>query len=123
MFLLKALDRVPNFLRHIYTMLIVTCGWGIFQLNSMKAVWIYFKAMFGGGAGAYAPGDLYYLASYAAVIIVSAVLSTDLLRRLWDRLPEKARSVLRPVGVAALLFMSTAYLVDSTYNPFLYFRF
>lgn len=122
-FLLKALDRVPNFLRHIYTMLIVTCGWGIFQLNSMKAVWIYFKAMFGGGAGAYAPGDLYYLASYAAVIIVSAVLSTDLLRRLWDRLPEKARSVLRPVGVAALLFMSTAYLVDSTYNPFLYFRF
>lgn len=123
-FLLKALDKTPNFIRHIYTMLVVTCGWAIFQLDSMKAVWAYFKAMFGGGAaGLYASGDLYYLASFAAVLIVSAVLSTDLMKKLWDRLPRKAAGILRPVGIVCVLVLSTAYLVDSTYNPFLYFRF
>jgi alginate O-acetyltransferase complex protein AlgI len=123
-FLLKTLERAPNFLRHIYTMVIVTCGWAIFQLDSMKAVFTYFKAMFGGGqAGLYASGDLYYLASYAVVLILAAVFSTELFKNIWNRLSPKVRSVVCPVGVAAVLFLSTAYLVDSTYNPFLYFRF
>ncbi|HNX99658.1 MAG TPA: MBOAT family protein [Oscillospiraceae bacterium] len=123
-FLLKVLERTPGVIRRLYTMLIVTCGWGIFQLNSLKAVAVYFKAMFGFGAGGLSDaGDLYYLAGYAAVLLAAALFSTDLLRRGWERLPQKVRGVLCPLGVCAILFLSTAYLVDSTYNPFLYFRF
>lgn len=123
-FLLKVLDRTPGFIRHLYTMLVATCGWGIFQLDSMKAVGTYFRAMFGfGSAGFSASGDLYYLGSYAVVLVLAAVFSTDFLRRRWDRLSVKVRNVLCPIGVCAILFLSTAYLVDSTYNPFLYFRF
>jgi alginate O-acetyltransferase complex protein AlgI len=123
-FLLKALNRAPDFIGHVYTMLIVTCGWAIFQLDSMKAVFVYFKAMFGfGQAGISVSADLYYLASYAVILVLAAILSTDLLSKMWKKLPLKARNVLCPVGVAAVLFLSTAYLVDSTYNPFLYFRF
>ena len=123
-FLLKALDHIPGFFRHIYTMLVVICGWVIFQLDSMSQVWTYIKAMFGGGsAGLYASGDLYYLASFAVILIVAIICSTDLLKNLWQRIPKKAQNIICPVGIVAILVLSTAYLVDSTYNPFLYFRF
>jgi len=123
-FLLKALDKVPSFFRHLYTMLVVTCGWAIFQLDSMKAVWTYFKAMFGGGAaGLYVSGDIYYLASFAVIIILAALFSTDILKKLWSGIPRRITKILCPVGIICILVLSTAYLVDSTYNPFLYFRF
>ena len=50
-------------------------------------------------------------------------MSRPLGGRLWARLPEKAGRVLTPVLMLAALVLSTAYLVDGSYNPFLYFRF
>lgn len=49
--------------------------------------------------------------------------STPLAAKLWKRLPEKPRLALLPILLLAGLVFSTAYLVDATYNPFLYFRF
>lgn len=123
-FLLRVLEKTPGFLRHIYTMLVVICGWAIFQLDNLQQVGSYLGAMFGfGGAGLSAQNDLYYLASYGVILIVAIILSTNGLKTLFEKLPQRVRNVLSPIGVAAILVLSTAYLVDSTYNPFLYFRF
>ena len=51
------------------------------------------------------------------------VASTDLGKRCWRRLPEMAQQVLTPILMLLALTLSTAYLVDGSYNPFLYFRF
>ena len=56
-------------------------------------------------------------------LAVLAVASTTLGRDLWRRLPERAEKVLTPVLMLASLLLCTAYLVDGSYNPFLYFRF
>ena len=63
------------------------------------------------------------LRSYAVTFLVLIVASTTLGKTVWGRLPEKARKVLTPVLMALSLVVCTAYLVDGSYNPFLYFRF
>ena len=84
----------------------------------------FYRSLFGFGTGGTAsPEDLFYLKNYALVLIVGAVGCTPLAKKLYDRLPEPIRSCLTVVLIAAVLVLSTAYLVDSTYNPFLYFRF
>jgi alginate O-acetyltransferase complex protein AlgI len=57
------------------------------------------------------------------VLAILVFASLPVGKRLFLRLPEKARAVLVPVLILLVLLISTAYLVDSTYNPFLYFRF
>ena len=57
------------------------------------------------------------------MLIIAAVASTPLAAKLWKRMPEKPRLALLPNQLLAGLVFSTAYLVDATYNPFLYFRF
>lgn len=122
-FLLKPLRRVPV-LATVYTLIVAICGWVIFDLPSMSAALGYYRAMFGGGSGVFFNGtDLFYFKNYAAVFLVAILAATPLGRDLYARLGEKAKAALTPVLIAAVLVLSTAYLVDATYNPFLYFRF
>ena len=65
----------------------------------------------------------YYLGSYGLSLLAACVASTPLMAGLWRRLPQRAERVLLPVVILAGLLLCTAYLVDATYNPFLYFRF
>ncbi len=124
MFLLKWLDRLPRFVGHIYTLLIAISGWVIFQQTSVGQTMVFFKAMYGfGQAGFIAGKDLYYLAGFGALLLVGCAASLPAGRDLYKKLPEKCRAVAAPVLIAVVLVVSTAYLVDSTYNPFLYFRF
>jgi alginate O-acetyltransferase complex protein AlgI len=123
-FLLKSMERWPAVLRHLYTMLIVMVGWVIFQLDDLGAVGAYLAAMFGmGKAGLGTSADLFYLTSYGVTFVIGILSCTPAGTRLFARLPEKARAVLTPVLIVLVLVISTAYLVDATYNPFLYFRF
>ena len=57
------------------------------------------------------------------LLVMLAVASTPLMAKLFGKLPEKARDLLLPILIAAGLLVSVAYLVNATYNPFLYFRF
>ena len=59
----------------------------------------------------------------ALTLLLLTVGSTRLPRKVWNRLPERARDLLGPLLMAAGLVICTAYLVDGSYNPFLYFRF
>ena len=67
--------------------------------------------------------SLYYLRSYAVVFAVSILGATPLVKNLAMRVPEKVAAALEPLALVALLLTCTAYLVDGSFNPFLYFRF
>ena len=122
LFLLKWLKKAPA-VGHIYTLLIAVCGWVLFQLNSVGQAFDYYRAMFFGGAGLFAPEDLFNLGAFGLILSIAVFASMPLGKKLFSRLPEKLRSVAAPVLVVLVLVLSTAYLVDATYNPFLYFRF
>lgn len=121
---LKVLEKAPRFVGHVYTVFVAVCGWVLFQLTSLPACAVYYKAMFGfGGSGFIKPVDTFYLASFAVMFAVSIIACTPLLSNLYKKLPQKTQSYATPVIIVLILVICTAYLVDATYNPFLYFRF
>ncbi|MDE7055154.1 MAG: MBOAT family protein [Oscillospiraceae bacterium] len=122
LFLGKYLEKLPDVLRHAYTMLIVLIGWALFAVEDMGRLGAYFRSLFGGG-GLYAPVDGYRLRTYLPTLVILAIGSTPLMKRVWDKLGERGQAALQPVLVLAALVLCTASLVDAGYNPFLYFRF
>lgn len=106
-------------LSHVYLVLVSLVLFTVFGDHSL----INLAVMFGGGA----PADgntLYYLQSYAPVLLIAAVGATPLMRDLARRIEgTRAAVVLEPLVTLGLLILSTAYLVDGSFNPFLYFRF
>ena len=121
-FLLKNLEKVPV-LAHIYALLVAVVGWMLFQLNSVGEVVHYWGAMFGASGAAATTADAFYARSYAVILFIAAIAATPVPKKLFQRIPQRVQNVLTPVLVALCLVISTAYLVDATYNPFLYFRF
>lgn len=121
---------------HIYTIVLVWISWALFAFDNMTKVTQYLKAMFGlNGAGFVNTESMYLLLSYAVLLLVLILAATPYPRRIALKLLDKAEgiqaktagsvisSVLQVAFVAVIFFISTAYLVDATYNPFLYFRF
>lgn len=122
-YLLKdILKKTPAVIKHIYTLIVVFVGWGIFAIDDMKLGLRYLASCFG-GAKFFTAADGYLLKSYAVTFIVLIIASTTLGKKTWQRIPEKVRKVLTPILMALAMFVCTAYLVDGSYNPFLYFRF
>ena len=66
---------------------------------------------------------LYYLRSYLPILIIAILAATPLAKNLWAKLSTRGRQVAVPVLMLAGLALATAYLVDGSFNPFLYFRF
>ena len=122
-FLGKLLQKLPAALQHLYTLFLVLVSWTIFAVEDFGHMGAYLKAMFGLGGGLTNDNVSYYFFSFLPMLIIAAVASTPLAAKLWKRLPEKPRLALLPILLLAGLVFSTAYLVDATYNPFLYFRF
>ena len=123
-FLGKVLQKLPGAVQHVYTLFLVLVSWAIFAVEDFSHMGMYLRAMFG-----FAPGGLmngavgYYFSSFLPMLIIGCVASTPLAAKLWSKLPEKTMKVVLPVLLLGGLIFSTAYLVDATYNPFLYFRF
>ena len=118
------IDRWPRALQHLYTLFLVLVSWAIFAVEDFGQLGGYLSAMFGLAGGGLADGAFrYYLGSYGLSLLAACVASTPLMAGLWRRLPQRAERVLLPVVILAGLLLCTAYLVDATYNPFLYFRF
>ena len=124
LWLRKWIDRWPRVLQHLYTLFLVLVSWAIFAVEDFGQLGGYLSAMFGLAGGGLADGAFrYYLGSYGLSLLAACVASTPLMAGLWRRLPQRAERVLLPVVILAGLLLCTAYLVDATYNPFLYFRF
>ncbi len=122
-FLLKLIYRLPRVFGHIYTLLTVIIGWVLFSVEDLPLTLAYLSSMFGGGSGLLSPEFLYYMKNFGVMLAILAFASTPLPKLLYQRLPKKLAAVTTPLFVALILLFCTAYLVDGTYNPFLYFRF
>lgn len=123
-FLLKVLDKLPGFIANVYTMFLVIIGWALFAMEDLNRCLSYIGLMFGQGAAAlYDQQGLYLLLSNLPILIVLIIASTPWPRLLMRKMTDKRLYILRPVLGIVLFLVCTAYLVDSTYNPFLYFRF
>lgn len=116
------LQKLPSWLRHFYTLVVVFVGWGVFAMEDLTVCAGYFKTCFGSGT-LWSAVDGYYLRTYVVLLVLLTVGSANTVKAVWERLPERAREALAPVLMLAGLVLCTAYLVDGSYNPFLYFRF
>ncbi len=111
-------------LSHIYVIFITLISFTIFNRENMGEMLSYFRQMFGlGGIPFITAETLYYIKNYVVIIIIAVIGSTPLMKKLTEKLPEKARYILTPLFVIGVFALSTAYLVDGSFNPFLYFRF
>ena len=128
LFLLNLLKKT-KVIKRIYIALAVLISFVIFNASDMKEAFGYIGGMFGAGNIPVINGEmLYYLRSYAVVLILALVGSTPAVKNFALRLETSAKfgkaiKVLEPVVIAALIVIMTAYLVDGSFNPFLYFRF
>ena len=122
LFLGKWLDKLPAAVRHLYAMIVVLVGWGLFAIEDMGQLGHYLMVCFGGGALVDA-FTLYQLWSYLPLLVILTFAALPAGRKLYLRLPEKVQSAATPVLVLLSLVLCTASLVDASYNPFLYFRF
>ncbi|MGI5887891.1 MAG: MBOAT family O-acyltransferase [Oscillospiraceae bacterium] len=115
------LDRSPVF-SHIYSIFFIVFGWSLFAITDMSVLGAFISLLFSfKGAGEGITGGIYYLRNYAVVLILGCYFSTAFSKNLWGKLRNS--KAVRTIIPILLIVLCTAYLVDSTYNPFLYFRF
>ena len=118
-------QKLPGFLRHVYVLLIVMLSFVLFNAADLKQAVSDLGGLFGvGGLPLLSEETVYYLRSYALVFAVSIVGATPIIKTVAARLEgTKLGAILEPLLLLALLVVCTAYLVDGSFNPFLYFRF
>lgn len=126
LFLLKALDKLPKFFRHVYALLLIIIGWVIFASDDVSVLLPYLGSMFGAN-GAIGGMDVYTLLTKAALLVICCIASTELPKKLFlsatGAMNEKAAFTIKSVLTIALLALSMILLIGDSYNPFLYFRF
>lgn len=126
-YLNKCLKDKPEFISHIYTLLVVIIGWVFFEFENISEGMKFIQTMFGiGGNPVYDGTALYYLYTNWILFVVLAICSTSLLKKRVHKLKEDINtkeSIVYSLIILLLLFLCTAYLVNESYNPFLYFRF
>ena len=120
-----ALQKLPGFLRHGYTLLAVVLSFVLFNAESISQAAGDFAGLFGfGGLPLVSAPALYYLRSYGVLFFIGFLGATPVVRDAAARISRtKVGLVLESVAMLLLLLVCTAYLVDGSFSPFLYFRF
>ena len=128
LFMLKVLDKLPAFVRHIYALFIIVIGWVIFACDDTSVLLPYLGSMFGAN-GLTGGLDLYLLTTRAALLVILCIASTQLPKRLAAFvgrklcLGEESAFCIKAEATILLLALCMMFLVVDSYNPFLYFRF
>ncbi len=123
------LTKLPKVISHIYVLFFVILSFVLFDAPNLSSALHSIKAMFGlGDIPLLGTQTLYYLNSYKMILLFAILGSTPLMKKGIDRLRatkwgDRALDFLGPIACVILLFIITGYLVDGSYNPFLYFRF
>lgn len=127
LFLQKFLDKLPKAVQVLYTFLLVVFGWVLFEMKDLSQMGAFFGVLFGitgtGFADRYA---VFTLLNNLVLFVLCAVGSTTLVDRLMVRASRKyhtATAIALPILQTALFLICIAFLVNATYNPFLYFNF
>ena len=120
-----ALQKLPGWLRHGYVLLIVCLSFVLFNAESLTQAVSDMGGMFGfAGVPLVNAESLYYLRSYAPLFIMGIVGATPIVRDTARKIGEKPYGAVLEIGMmAVLLIVCSAYLVDGSFSPFLYFRF
>ena len=126
----KYLKKLPGVFQHIYCMFFVMLGWNLFVFDDMSAGISFARALFGTyGAGFCSRETLYLLYNNAVLLVLLILGSTQLPARAGNWICAKLRgketllTIVKNVFYVAIFLLSVAWLVDASYNPFLYFRF
>lgn len=121
------LDRLPDIVRHIYSIVLVVIGWVLFFSSSFGQAADYIRVMFGAGAHGLADREsMYLLTSNLILWLILIFGSTPLVHFRYEHMLRTKKwntTIINSVVYAALFIVCIAYLVTETYNPFLYFRF
>jgi alginate O-acetyltransferase complex protein AlgI len=124
-----ALQRAHGFVGHIYLLLAVSVSWVLFDATSFIEAGQTLGHLVGvGTSGLVGQEAMYYLRSYAVVLLIGALGATPVPARLVKTVGErewgaKLLTFVQPIGVGLLLVLASAFLVDGSFNPFIYFRF
>lgn len=120
----KFLDRLPSFVQHIYTLFIIIIGWGLFYFTDVGQLGEFMVDLFNFGNGICGDQAFNLIMSNMPMLIIAAVASTPLATMLYTRF-EHRRFMWIPETLYCMgvLAVSTASLVNQSYNPFFYFRF
>lgn len=121
------LDRLPDVVRHIYSIVLVVIGWVLFFSSSFGQAADYIRVMFGAGAHGFTDREsMYLLTSNLILWLILIFGSTPLVHFRYEHMLRSKKwntTIINSVVYAALFIVCIAYLVTETYNPFLYFRF
>lgn len=129
LFLGKLLSKLPSFFSWLWAIFATIIGWMFFDAPSLGTALVRIGNLFGvGGLPATSTATNYYFGSYALVIIIAAIGATPLPKKAVERIKkngaaEKAMVVIEPLFAGVLLILACAYLIDGSFNPFIYFRF
>lgn len=122
----KVLAKLPAVVSTLYTFLLVVFGWVLFDIEGLPKVFQYFGAMFGGNGILIDSTAKYLLSSSIVFFIICIFASTNIFNIIRGKLHGISLKIVTfgaPAAQFALMLICTTYLVDATYNPFLYFRF
>ena len=128
-FLNKVLDKLPKVIRVIYTTFIVMISFIIFSSDDLNSALTIIKGLFSfKSLSLYNDFILYYIRSYSVILIIGIIFSTPLIKNIIEKLRSKKIlnniiNILEIIVILLILLVVTSMLIDSSYNPFLYFRF
>ena len=116
-FFLKILEKMPKFISHIYTMVIILFSWVLFTSTDLKDIGAFFSSL---SSKPFFSGEVTsFLLQYGILFIIGILFSTPRPKKLFEKQKESIQ-----IAVLTIAFLlSLAALVAGNYNPFLYFRF
>lgn len=128
-FLNKFMEKLPSFIKRIYVLFIVMILFIIFNAENMSVALTNIKGLFGMNGEVFVNDyTLHYLKSYLPLLIIAFFGATPFIKTLIDKLRKNKYAnniinILEPILIVIILVVVTSYLIDNSYNPFLYFRF
>lgn len=120
-FLSKILAKIPKVFAHIYTMIVVMLAWVLFSHTDISQAIHSISMLFGNCPAFYNAVTFYYIRNNAFLFMICFIACTPVAKTKWNVF--KKLHWLYPVVLMILMILSTAFIINGTYNPFLYFRF
>ena len=118
----KYIDKLPDFVKHTYTIILVFIGWMIFAFDDSKYLFEFIKAL---TSNKFVDSAfLYYFKNYFLILVIATLFSLPVYPKVKEKMNNTIFTSLLSISIYVILFIVTlSYLVSDTYNPFLYFRF
>lgn len=120
----KVLDKMPSFIRHLYTLFFVVISWVIFACPTLEDGLNYISIMFNFNNEIISTESIYLISTHFVLFIIAIIGCTPIFKKIKEKLKNnKIFMIIEIIICLILFFISLSFLVGSTYNPFLYFRF